>query len=290
MDSAHARAWQVTGSGDPMFGRVLVGTDGSTGATEAVGRAARMAALTEAPLDVVFVIDTHRAQEGDVEARADAALGAGEEAARALGASVRSRIVAGHPSEVLLREAAEHEAGLVAVGPDEGPLRRAFPIGRVAAHMLRHAPMSVLVGRAASDAFPSRIEAGVDGAEGSTRTAAVGASIAAASKAELRLHHVIEVVGADADTALDDDQASPPGVEEAMSEARRLGVAPVREVSMGRSEHALVEHAAREDVDLVVVGHHKRGGLVRVFLGSVSEHVARHARCSVLVVAPSTAA
>ena len=39
-------------------------------------------------------------------------------------------------------------------------------------------------------------------------------------------------------------------------------------------------------VDVVVVGSHGKGFLSRVLLGSVSEHVARHAPCPVLVVRP----
>ncbi len=37
-------------------------------------------------------------------------------------------------------------------------------------------------------------------------------------------------------------------------------------------------------VDVVVIGSHGKGFLSRVLLGSVSEHVARHAPCPVLVV------
>lgn len=38
------------------------------------------------------------------------------------------------------------------------------------------------------------------------------------------------------------------------------------------------------DADLLVVGNHGRGAVRRTFLGSVSRHVCRHARCPVVVV------
>lgn len=48
---------------------------------------------------------------------------------------------------------------------------------------------------------------------------------------------------------------------------------------------AMVAWVARhEDSDLVVVGSHGRSALKRVLVGSVSEHIVRHAPCPVLVV------
>jgi nucleotide-binding universal stress UspA family protein len=40
-------------------------------------------------------------------------------------------------------------------------------------------------------------------------------------------------------------------------------------------------------VDVIVLGSHGRSGLKRLFLGSVSEHVVRHAPCPVLVIRDS---
>ena len=48
----------------------------------------------------------------------------------------------------------------------------------------------------------------------------------------------------------------------------------------------IVEAARSERADMVLVGSHGRGAVGRFFLGSVSEHVVRHAPCPVLVVRP----
>jgi nucleotide-binding universal stress UspA family protein len=48
----------------------------------------------------------------------------------------------------------------------------------------------------------------------------------------------------------------------------------------------IVSAAEAEHVDMVLVGSHGRGAVGRFFLGSVSEHVVRHAPCPVLVVRP----
>jgi nucleotide-binding universal stress UspA family protein len=52
----------------------------------------------------------------------------------------------------------------------------------------------------------------------------------------------------------------------------------------GNAADAIVEAAAEEKADLIVMGTHGRGGLSRVLLGSVAEHVLRKAACPVLTV------
>ena len=52
----------------------------------------------------------------------------------------------------------------------------------------------------------------------------------------------------------------------------------------GQAGHVLVE--ATEGADLVVVGSRHAGRLTRALLGSVGEHVLRHASCPVVVVPP----
>ena len=52
----------------------------------------------------------------------------------------------------------------------------------------------------------------------------------------------------------------------------------------GEPGPAIVEAAAAEDADLVVVGSHGRGRVGRFLIGSVSDHVIRHASAPVLIV------
>jgi nucleotide-binding universal stress UspA family protein len=53
---------------------------------------------------------------------------------------------------------------------------------------------------------------------------------------------------------------------------------------------AILETAKARHTDLIVMGTHGRTGLSRVFLGSVAEHVVRHADCPVLTLrAPAEA-
>jgi nucleotide-binding universal stress UspA family protein len=92
--------------------------------------------------------------------------------------------------------------------------------------------------------------------------------------------------GDDSEWTLGEGEASPPELEPAVAAATRWGLAPIREMAMGRPEHALAKAAGRDATDLLVVGHRGISGVRRMLLGSVSEYCAHHAPCSVLVARP----
>ena len=272
------------------FRRALVATDGSPRAEEAARQAARLSDALGTALEIVFVVDTAHPHRADVEAEGEAALARAGRIAADVGVQAPTRLVAGEPAAAIIEEAREHDIDLVAVGPDAGVLGGAIRVGHVASHVVREAPCSVLLAREAGPSFPQRIACGIDGSEGSVGTAGLAAAIAAATKAELRLLHVIPVFrGDNAEWTLDEDEPSPPEVEPSVHAAIARGVIPVREMAMGRPESAIVAAAARDGTDLVVVGHRGVAGMTRVLLGSVSEHVTTHAGCSVLVARPRVA-
>ena len=65
---------------------------------------------------------------------------------------------------------------------------------------------------------------------------------------------------------------------------RRAGVAVEFLVWEGEPGPAIIEAAAAERADLLVVGTRGRSRVERMVLGSVSDHVVRHAPCPVLIV------
>jgi nucleotide-binding universal stress UspA family protein len=264
--------------------RVLIGTDGSARAEEAARQGARIASALGADLDIVYVVETDRPHDTDVEREAEAALEGAALKAKEFGITADLRILAGDPDDVLVAEARDHDADLVCLGPDGGLIGGTIRVGRVAKHVLGHAPCSVMLARAAGATFPSKITCGVDGSDASVNTASLAASVAAATGAELHLLHVVPVFrGRDSEWTLDEGEESPPELEPAVRAVTDRGVQPVRDMAMGRPEHALVAAAKRDGSDLLVVGHRDAGGVGRVLLGSVSEHCAEHAPCSVLV-------
>ena len=71
---------------------------------------------------------------------------------------------------------------------------------------------------------------------------------------------------------------------EAVVQAVRPGTPIDRRIEIGDPAAMICLLAEQLGVDVVVVGSHGKGFLSRVLLGSVSEHVTRHAPCPVLVV------
>jgi nucleotide-binding universal stress UspA family protein len=76
-------------------------------------------------------------------------------------------------------------------------------------------------------------------------------------------------------------------VERVVQRARAAGANAAGMTWDGEAGEAIVEAAVAEHADLIVVGTHERGAVGRLFLGSVSDHVVRHARCPVMVVRPA---
>jgi nucleotide-binding universal stress UspA family protein len=163
----------------------------------------------------------------------------------------------------MLRQAETEHTTLIAVGSHGRRRAPGLLLGTVAARMLRDAPCSVLVARAARDAeaWPRTVVAGVDGSLESAAAFTVARSLAA------RVGGSVRAV-ASAKDQLDREaaRAIAPGLEEHGEPAVRVLV------------------AAAEPADLIVVG--SRGLQSLKALGSVSERIAHQAGCSVLVVRP----
>jgi nucleotide-binding universal stress UspA family protein len=67
---------------------------------------------------------------------------------------------------------------------------------------------------------------------------------------------------------------------------RAANLSIVRSVRAGAPFVEIVRYAAENNIDLIVMGTHGRGGLAHVLLGSVAEKVVRKAGCPVLTVRP----
>ena len=145
-----------------MFTRIVVGTDGSETAAEAVRQAVDLAKLTGAELSIVSAyspVNDRRVKDTQNEAPADVqyelgpredvnlVLDAAAAAARKEGIEVQTHPVEGEPAEAILNVAEDTKADLIVVGNKGMTGARRFLLGSVPNNVSHHAPCSVIIVR-----------------------------------------------------------------------------------------------------------------------------------------------
>lgn len=145
-----------------MFTRIVVGTDGSETAAEAVRQAVDLAKLAGASLSIVSAYEPvpkrrlQAEQEGvpadvqyEIGPREDVnlVLDAAAAAAKSEGIEVQTHPVEGSPSDAVLNVAEETNADLIVVGNKGMTGARRFVLGSVPNNVSHHAPCSVMIVR-----------------------------------------------------------------------------------------------------------------------------------------------
>lgn len=145
-----------------MFGRIVVGTDGSDTANEAVRQAADLASKIGAVMDIVSAFEpVSRSRLRDEKKGApadmahaisptedvDATLAAAAEEVRAMGIEVETHARQGDPADAILDVAEEQKADLIVVGNKGMTGAKRFVLGSVPNKVSHHAPGSVLIVR-----------------------------------------------------------------------------------------------------------------------------------------------
>lgn len=282
-------------------GPVLVGTDLSRGADEALRQGARLTAAIGGPLIVCHVLPEllrvgmlfPQWQGVDPIAGEALAVAAREAVGRQLESvlgdavkDVQVVIDSGTAHVGLLAQADALGAGVIITGP-----------GRVAGQVVRHATVPVLVARPS----PAGVVVGAtDFSDPALPALRAAASEAHRRAASLHLVHALDLgvymmasapatagpymesLSALALSGFDELRAAAEGrLKEALQQFPPGGHAAV---VTGPAGAAIVEYAESVAAELVVVGTHGRSGLARMTLGSTAASVVESAPCSVLVV------
>jgi universal stress protein A len=142
----------------------------------------------------------------------------------------------------------------------------------------------------------TRILVPTDFSAPSNAALALAKRMAATSGASLHLIHVLEDPFAAAAHAAEVNLAPPAGLREswlegakALLEAQltpdeRASLRSTQLVVFGAPAREIVDQAAANDIDLIVMGTHGRGSIQHMLMGSVAERVVRTALCPVLTV------
>jgi nucleotide-binding universal stress UspA family protein len=256
---------------------------------------ASVVALPPSPIDIPTVTAFKAALLADAQAGVDALL----PLFKTRVASVESRVLEGDPRAAIVQLAHEWGADLIVTGARGlGALATAV-LGSVSLGIARHAPCAVLVVHPNARPLGS-VAVALDGSAASDHAARFLAAFPLPATVGVRLVGVVEPPPMprtapraarawlqEAVQIVTNDRRRVLG--EALDRvAKRSGAYTRQELPVGAPAETLERMSA--EVDLVVLGARGLGAMKRLLLGSVSEHVLRHAGCSVMIVhAPSSA-
>ena len=145
-----------------MFGRIVVGTDGSDTAAEAVRQATELAKTTGATLDIVSAYepvprDRLREESQEIPGDVSHSVGPREDVnqvlegaanvAKGAGVEIQTHRREGEPADALLDVAEEVKADLIVVGNKGMTGAKRFLLGSVPNKVSHHAPCGVWIVR-----------------------------------------------------------------------------------------------------------------------------------------------
>lgn len=216
-------------------------------------------------------------------------------------------VVSGRPFEEICKLGRQIDADLIVL-PTRGLGRlKRIILGSTAEQVVRHAPCPVLIprgaefkaitwnGAAATTGFELRkILVPVDFTKCSLAGVKYAARLAKGTGATLRLFHVVfpypqlfavDRVGAGLTPLIRTAKAR---AREEMSELLQMsflrGIPCETEIQTGPVIDEICEESSRPGIDLVVTSTHGCTGFKHAVIGSVAEHVVRHAECPVIII------
>jgi len=251
------------------YKRIVLATDGSAFAESAEHVAATLARASRA----TELLIVHSYERPD---RAQTAVERAEAAARAEGLQPEVILRDGAPAEDIVEVADVREADLIVLGSRGLSLGEQI-IGSVAAKVSRHAPCDVLLVRERpveqreAGAVPyARILVATDGSSTADRAARKGYALATRLSASVTLAFVGHPKTGE--LILQDTEAT-----------IGQGAPATRLILHGDPAEAIMGAAAREGLDLIVVGNRGLTGAKGLFLASVPKKVSEYAPCDVLI-------
>ena len=289
-----------------MFNKILICLDGSEGAQTAARMGAQIAQKFHSAVLLIhvfvggnweFAVGQDEMASYTEEARRTLEINAGK-MLREAGLQCETLLEYGHPAEAITRVALQHNADLIVLGGRGLSSVQAFLMGSISEQVLHHAhcPALIVRGYHTPQHAPEmqQLLLASDGSEGACRAAVFAVEIAQKFAASLCVLNVLDIASLSYTLSpylvADSDAPSTRAehlldkiTEDVGKEAIAAGVPRSFHQETGYPAEAIVSFAGRDGTDLVVIGCRGRGTFKSLLLGSVSNRVAHHAHCSVLV-------
>lgn len=254
--------------------------------------AAELARLYRASLTAVYAeqfLPPPYFTEGDVKALADlldlqrrtARQHLEELVRQEIAYPVHARLVEAYPTEAILRTTEEIEAGVLILGTHGRSGLNRLLMGSVAEKVVRHAQVPVLVVKREAPLAFQRLLCPVNYTPVAMEALRHAADLASRAGAELVVMSVEE--SEDQGIRRDHEAQLRALIPQPLQDYCRLR--PV--VRRGEAAEQILQLAAEEHSDLIVIGAQHRPLLEATIIGTTSVRVMRHAPCSVLTVVRS---
>ena len=212
--------------------------------------------------------------------------------------TITTIVIEGSPKNVILEEADAFDADLIIVGSHGYGMVERFLLGSVSQAIALHAKCSVEIVR---NPKVSKIILALDGSEKSEAAVDEIARQYFSADSEVRVISVVEPIyfpGVDPMSGVDMElyvqieknaqKVAQVTVEKATAKLQAFKESSqfkvTTKVLSGSPKSVILEEAEAFGSDLIVVGSHGYGMIERFLLGSVSQAVALHAKCSVEIV------
>lgn len=295
--------------------RIVVPTDFSEDAHEALRYAAVLARDAGAMLSVVHIVETFpfvaERNRHDVQSLVEREMQAAREHVQrdiepfvAQQILIEPVVLTGKAKRELLRFVQHHDADLVVLGTHGHSLIERMIWGSVTEHLMRTSPCPTLTINTAltrrSAEHLQHILVPTDFSRHAERAWQYALALAKTRSSTLHLVHVLEpvlMVNEFAAVPMEDDEErdakARAGAEDLfepfVAEAEELGVAVETAVLKGYTDIELAVYMRHNAIDLVCLGAHGKRGFEKFLLGSTTARVLKASLCPVLVVRPPAA-
>lgn len=283
--------------------QTLIALDNSTAAASIVKQIAARTWAKEARFTVLHVTEaahlwTLSTSAEELAKRSAAVVGQAVEKLRAAGLTAEGMQREGDPKSVIVDTAHEIRASRIVVGSRGSSGVDRLLLGSVASAVLRAAPCSVWLLRPGTSGLPKKVLVATDGSECSEQAARSLTVHPLPAATEVRVVSVVEYTlppeisllqmpGMDSTRVNEIREQAMARAEDAVDAANRILELsyPSRSQSIVVLEEKpgdlIVRTAEEWGADWITIGSHGRRGVSRFLMGSVSEYVATHAKCSV---------